>query len=122
MLILKHALIDLLVTLFILAAVLTQAAWMWWVVIVYTSLMLILKLVDYSGAGFSSFKKTGQADVPNWPFHLLYGANVLILTYFAWYITAGLWALIWLLSWLKIRQKRQREQEHIDRAKAKKGQ
>ena len=58
--IIKHALIDLMVKLFILVAVLTQAAWMWWVVIVYTSLMLILKLVDYSGAGFSSFKKTAR--------------------------------------------------------------
>ncbi|MCH8556637.1 MAG: hypothetical protein LAT84_02390 [Balneolia bacterium] len=116
--ILKNSFVDILVTLFILAAVLSGAEWMWWVVVVYTSLMLLLKFVDYSGVAFSSFKKSGGPEVPQWPFHVLYGANVLILAWSTWYVTAGLWALIWLFSWLKLQKvKNQKEQLRAKRGK-----
>jgi hypothetical protein len=102
--VLKHIFVDLLVTAFILTALLTGIEWMGWIIIGYTGLLLLLKIYDYFGTGFTSFRSGQTDEVPQLPFHLLYAANVILLLTFSWLITGIMWLLIWLFSWLKTRQ------------------
>jgi len=105
----KASFIDILVTLFIIAAIATGITWMYWVVMVYSALMLLLKLIDYSGEGFQGMLKQPRDLPPDWPFHVLYGLNIIILIYAGWYILTAIWTGIWLFSWLKQRKIRARK-------------
>jgi len=99
---LKNALIDLLVTAVIIIYVITNESWGYYVIMIYTPLILLLKVGAIAGGAGKIVRKTGKekkSDVaPNWFYHLLYGANFALLLYGAWWIMAGGWAVIWILS------------------------
>ena len=96
---LKDVTVDILVTLFIAVAIWLGEVWLWWVIAVYTLLMIIAKSVVLWGDGFLSRAQKSQ-NAPEWFLHLLYGINVALLAYAGWWYLLGGWVVIWILSFL----------------------
>ena len=92
----KNALIDLAVTAVIAIFAFNGATWGWWVIAIYTPLMVLLKVFALSGAATAVQRKAD--DVPAWFYHVLYGANVILLFVAAFNYAAFGWIAIWLLS------------------------
>jgi hypothetical protein len=92
----KNAIIDVAITAVIVAYALTMATWSWWIIAIYTPLMVLLKVFALSGAASSVQRKAD--DVPSWFYHVLYAANVLLLLYASFLYAAIGWAAIWILS------------------------
>jgi hypothetical protein len=90
---LRHALIDIAATVIILIAVFASQVWALWIVWIYTPFLLLLKIGAFTaGVGRSA------EGVPDWFYHLLYAANVVVLLFATLYWVAGGWVAIWLLS------------------------
>ncbi|TDI69702.1 MAG: hypothetical protein E2O85_05095 [Bacteroidetes bacterium] len=98
---LKNVIIDLLITIVIAVYVFTTADWGYWIIVIYTPLILLLKigavLSGISGAVQKMAKKKPD-DVPIWFYHTLFGANLIMLLYANWWVIAVAWAAIWILS------------------------
>ena len=104
----KNTLVDLAVTVLIVLAVTLDLEWARWGVVIYTPLMVILKIVALLGSQSLGQLKPKGDGVPVWFYHALYGINVVFSTGFAvaggggnphqWWMIAGGWALIWILS------------------------
>lgn len=96
---LKNVIIDVLITvLIVLVTSNVLPEWANWIVLIYTPFMLALKaLALFSGINKIKMQKPENSP-PAWFFHVLYAINVAALVYGQWYITAGQWALIWLIS------------------------
>lgn len=94
----KNALIDIAITVLIVLAVTLDLAWARWIVLIYTPLMLILKIVALLGSQTIGQLKRKDDDVPAWFYHALYAVNVIVPAIDGWWLVAGGWALIWLLS------------------------
>ena len=92
---LKEALLDVVVTVVIVLAAIPALPWARWIVLVYTPLMLLLKLGALLAAPHA-----GQVrrSAPEALFHVLYGINVLALLVGRWWWMAVAWVLIWGLS------------------------
>lgn len=94
----KHVLLELGVTVLIALATIPDLTWARWIVIAYTGLMLLLKVVALlGGRTLKSFKPT-SADVPAWFWHANYAVNIALLAADSWWIMVAAWALIWGLS------------------------
>ena len=109
---LRNVVVDLLVTLVILAWVVQGWDWAGWVVWIYTPLMLLMK-----AAALALGRLLGRAnrgDVPAWFYHFVYAANIVLLVYGTQYeglffdggrwVLAAMWAVIWGLSVLAARR------------------
>ncbi len=98
---LKNVVIDIIVTvLIVLVTSNVLPAWADWIVFVYTPFMLLLKAIALFG-GVNKIKQKEPADEPpGWFLHVLFAINIAALAYAQWWITAGLWALIWLFSFI----------------------
>ncbi len=104
----KHTLVDMAVTTLIVLAVMLDLEWARWGVLIYTPLMVILKIVALLGSRFLGQLKRKDDGVPVWFYHALYAVNVTFsagaafvkagTTAHQWWIVAGGWALIWVLS------------------------
>lgn len=103
----KHVIVDLAVSVLIVLAALLGMMWAKWIVLIYTPLMLILKIVAFLGSNTIGQLKQKATGVPGWFYHVLYAVNVLISGMAAfqggeganqWWLIAGGWGLIWLLS------------------------
>lgn len=92
----KNALIDILVTAVIGTHAFIGATWTWWVIAIYTPLMVLLKLFALSGAANAVQQKADS--VPVWFYHVLYAANLALLLKAGFLEAAGGWAVIWILS------------------------
>jgi len=93
----KNVIVDVIVTVIIALYVFSNAAWGYWVIIVYTPLMVLLKLGAVA-SGVSKVVKQKPDETPNWFYHVLYALNFALLLYGAmWWPAAG-WAAIWILS------------------------
>ena len=97
---LKNILLDVLITLLILIAVVGDISWLLVIIIVYSALILLLRVAVLFNTDMMHTVYRRMYDTPSWPLHLLYAANVLILGIGGRLLVAGLWALIWLFSWL----------------------
>lgn len=99
MAILRGASVDIIVTIFIIVATSLDLIWGRWVLIVYTALMLLLKIAALSSGGLRKLTTQKKRSVPPiWIFHLLYAINVIALGIAGWwYLFAG-WGAIWILS------------------------
>jgi hypothetical protein len=102
--ILKNNWLDIAVTVAIAVAVFSGNEVLRWVVLIYTPLMLLLKIVAFSNRHSTSRIKPKDSGTPPLFYHILYGVNVAILLYGSlvvsrswWWVTAC-WALIWILS------------------------
>lgn len=100
----KNALVDIAVTVLIVLAATMDQSWARWIVLIYTPLMLILKVVAFLGSRSLGQLKQKGSGVPSWFYHALYAVNVLVSGVAAitgarqWWLIAGGWALIWALS------------------------
>lgn len=95
----KAILVDICVTIFIAAAVWLHDPWMWWVIAVYTVLMLIAKGVALYSDGLlqRSQKNNNEKELF---IHILYALNIILLGFAHWWYLSALWILIWLFSYL----------------------
>lgn len=92
----KNSVIDVAVTAVIGVFAFTGASWAWWIITIYTPLMVLLKSFALSGAAAIVQQKADG--VPIWFYHGLYGANLALLLMGSFYWAAAGWAVIWLLS------------------------
>jgi len=99
---LKHVILDLVCTAVIAIAVFAAPVWARWFVVIYTPFMLVMKLfsliVGRGTIGRTMASKTGATGVPRAFFHILYGANVVLLAWGRWWIMAAAWLAIWGVS------------------------
>lgn len=95
---LKNVLIDLAVTALIAWAVFAEASWARWIILIYTPLMLLLKIVAAFSGTLAQLNRKSDAAPPGWFFHVLYLANVVLLAVGQWWMLVALWVAIWILS------------------------
>lgn len=100
----KEVLVDIAVTLFIIAAVLLADPWMKYIVWAYTGIMLLTKTIVMSSDNFMQIVNKSKTNAPDWFAHLMYALNTLVLLYFSWWYASAGWALIWLFSYLTQRK------------------
>ncbi len=96
---LKEIAVDILVTIFIAAAVWLHDPWMWWVIAVYTVLMLIAKGFSLYSEGLLRRAQKNEGDYEKL-LHFLYAVNIILLGVAHWWYLAVLWVLIWLFSYI----------------------
>ncbi len=94
---LKSVLIDIVVLVVVAVHVLQGTEWGYWIIVIYTPLLLLLKIVALTSGVAKAVKQPSSA-APNWFFHLLYGVIVVFFLYGNLWLLAGAWAAIWLLS------------------------
>jgi hypothetical protein len=94
---LQHVIIDLAATAVILLAVATGANWAYWVVVVYTPIMLVVKIVGYFGRGIVRQAKTTD-EVPKLFYHAIYVISIAALAWAGWWLLSAAWLVIWVLS------------------------
>ena len=108
MLWIKNVVVDLTITVLIVLAAMMDLRWARWIVLIYTPLMLIMKVVVFLGSrSLGQLKQKGDG-VPVWFYHALYALNVAVTAGAAltsagtdmrhWWMIASGWALIWILS------------------------
>jgi hypothetical protein len=97
--IIRGAAIDILVTIFIVIATVLELAWGRWALLVYTALMLLLKIAAvWSGGLRQMTTQQKRAAPPLWVYHLLYAINVIALGLAGWWLLFVGWGAIWILS------------------------
>lgn len=94
----KHVILDLLVTLLIVLATIPEVSWARWIVVGYTGVMIVLKIVALTGTRTIRSVGAATTNVPDWFWHAVYGLNVALLAVDRWWIPAAGWLLIWILS------------------------
>lgn len=102
----KNAIVDILVTVIIIVAVIIRVEWLSYVVTGYTIVLLIAKIIIISMNQMQTLMKGRITDVPEWASHMLYATNVIVLAVFNWPVTAALWLVIWLISYLNYKRVR----------------
>jgi hypothetical protein len=107
MLWLKNTLVDIAVTIFIGFACWLNSAWMWWIIAVYSILMILAKAAAIRGEIFVQQSRPA----PDLFFHILYAVDIILLIFAHWwYLVAG-WILIWLFSYLGQRKSAPRKHQ-----------
>jgi len=93
----KNVVLDLVVTAIVAWWVFSAAEWAYWVILVYTPLMVVLKLVGLSSGVSMAAAQTKDA-APLWFFHVVYAVNLILLLVGKWWLMVAGWAIIWVLS------------------------
>lgn len=101
---LKDVVVDIATTILIIIAVFVHLPILNGIIIGYSILMLIIKLVAYFGDSFTTLMGKSQTAAPEWFSHLLYAINTGTLLLFEWWYTGAAWAFIWLVSYLTQRK------------------
>lgn len=101
---LKDVFIDIIVTITIVSAVLLEIEWMYWVITVYTGVLLLAKSVVFLADDALQLIRKTQNKAPEWFNHLLYGVNTAVLLFNEWWYLGAAWAIIWILSYLASRK------------------
>lgn len=96
---LKNILIDLIVTAVILWTVFLDAPWGRVALWIYTPLILLIKVAALT-MGRRLAKQVKPDETPIAIYHALYAVNVAALLWDRWWIMAGLWMVVWVLSGL----------------------
>ena len=89
--ILKNAWLDIAVTVLIVAAVIFGGEVARWGVVVYTPIMLLLKIAAFKGRHSPARLRPQDAGVPVVVYHFIYAANVGLLVYGALFVSTGWW-------------------------------
>jgi len=95
---LKNALLDIIVTVVIITAIATHNHILELVVVWYTPLMLLLKLVGVFSSSVVNTLQSAKTAAPVWLVYGLYAINIIVLAIAAWWWTAAEWGVIWVLS------------------------
>lgn len=107
----KDVLVDIIVSLFIIAAVFFDLSWMEWIIFGYTAILLLAKVIVLAGDNALQLIRKTKTAAPDWFNHLLYAVNTCVLFYAQWWYIAGGWVLIWLFSYLTERKLKARTGE-----------
>lgn len=97
---LKEIFVDIIVTISIIMAVFINIEWIEWVIIGYTAVLLLAKIIVLAGDSSLQLIRKTRTTAPVWFLHLLYGINTGVLLSAQWWFVAGAWILIWLLSYI----------------------
>lgn len=93
---LKNVVVDIAATILVLVTVFGEIEWAYWLLAVYTGFMVIVKIIGLLGPAVK-VKKDAETP-PDWFYHVLYAINVAALAYGKYWMLAGGWGLIWILS------------------------
>ncbi|PIQ62582.1 MAG: hypothetical protein COV99_05575 [Bacteroidetes bacterium CG12_big_fil_rev_8_21_14_0_65_60_17] len=94
----KHVILDLVILAVLAAWTLTGAVWMWWVIAIYTPLLVVLKVAALTMGVSTAVKAKGGDQAPDWFFHVVYGLSLVLMLVAGNMYFAAAWALIWVLS------------------------
>ncbi len=96
----RHALVDLVVTVLIVAGSFGELRWAAWAVWIYTPFMLLVRIGAIGARG-----PRQKSQVPEVFYHLLFALNVAVSAAYAWQSgvmnwawVAAAWVVIWVLS------------------------
>ena len=84
----KNVILDIAMTGVITNWVSTGPEWAYWVILIYTPLLLLLKLTTVS-SGLSKVAALAGDATPNWFYHLFDAANLVALMFGEWWVGAG---------------------------------
>ena len=94
---LKNVLLDIAVTAVIAIWLFYGSTWAYWIVLIYTPLLVVLKVVALS-SGISQATAQKKDATPVWFYHVIYATNLILLLVGKWWVMAAAWACIWVLS------------------------
>ncbi len=94
----KHVILDLVMLAVVAVWALVGIGWMWWVIAIYTPLLIVLKVAAFSMGVSTAVKAKGGDQAPDWFFHVVYALSVVLMLVAGNMIFAAGWALIWILS------------------------
>lgn len=101
---LKDVVVDIIATLAIVLSVIVGHPVLTVIIWIYTSLLLIVKLIVLVGDDFLNIMNKANTEAPKWFSHLLYALNTGLLFYADHlYLGAG-WTLIWVISFITQQQ------------------
>ena len=92
---LKSVMWDVFVTVAIIIAVIFDVSVLRIMLLIYTPLIIFAKIVALRSKIVQHRVKN---TAPTWLFHVLYALNILFLVIQQWWILAGMWLIVWLLS------------------------
>lgn len=96
---LKNAVLDIALTALVITAVVTQVDWLRFFIVAYAGIMLFMKIGVYRSDQMTK-RLNKKEEVPAWFNHLLYAIDVAAPLFFGFWLMAGLWAAVWLISFL----------------------
>jgi len=105
---LKEVIVDIVATVLIIIAVFINQSILTGIILGYTGLLLITKLLVLFGDGFLNMMNKARTNAPRWFTHMLYAVNTAVLLFFKWWYAGIGWAVIWILSYLTQRKLDQR--------------
>ncbi len=97
---LKQVVVDLLITGVILITALQNLPGLEILLAIYTALLLFIKLFCWLNEGILKRLKRGATAAPDWFYHVLHAANVVLLAGTQRWAMGLTWLSIWLVSWL----------------------
>jgi len=105
---LKEVVVDIVATILIIIAVFINQPVLTGIILGYTGLLLITKLIVYFGDSFLNMMNKSKTSAPDWFSHMLYAINTGMLFIFNWWYAGAGWVIIWGLSYLTQRKVDQR--------------
>ncbi|HKK45486.1 MAG TPA: hypothetical protein VJ964_08185 [Balneolaceae bacterium] len=106
---LKEVIVDIAATILIIIGVFINQSILTGIILAYTGLLLITKLIVYFGDNFLNMMNKAKSNAPHWFTHMLYAINTAILLIFRWWYAGAGWAVIWGISYLTQRKLDQRQ-------------
>jgi hypothetical protein len=101
---LKEVIVDVAATILIVIGVFVSQPILNGIIIGYTVLLLITKVIVLFGDSFLNMMNKTTTGAPQWFTHMLYATNTVILLLFHWWYAGAGWAIIWIVSYLTQRK------------------
>ena len=102
---LKGTVVDIAVTVCIVAAAFFDVEWARWIIWIYTPFILLLKIGSLFAPPVIKKGAAKKEEAPEWIYHLLYAVNVVLLLVARWWWLAAGWAAVWLISYIAARRR-----------------
>jgi hypothetical protein len=100
---LRHVAIDIIITIFIIIVVIVKSTSLDITLAIITVLLLLARLSLLGNKALGKQLSKKQTGVPEWFYHVLNGANVVLLLIGQLWLLAAAWGVIWYLSWKTLR-------------------
>jgi len=98
--ILKSMILDIIVMVALFITVIFQIPWLEVLLLGYTSLMLIVRVIVYFNETILRNMYRRMDELPSWPINFIYAIDVLIASAGGLFLIAAMWGAIWLLAFL----------------------
>jgi hypothetical protein len=100
----KYALLDVGIMVLILLGASFDLVYIRVLLYIYSPLILIAKAIVLFSPAQSRLNRINASRVPHWFYHLLYGVNILVLAWAAWWYLLAMWIGIWAFSlWFQLK-------------------